>query len=102
MDKTQTMIIDYDREEDILYISLKPGQEAICIEEGNGLLIRVDPDTNEILGYTIIDFLGKFGDESSSSVRVELPLLSAQSENPRLYRPDKELKNGNVTWNNSR
>ena len=80
MDKTQTMIIDYDREEDILYISLKPGQEAICIEKGNGLLIRVDPDTSEIFGYTIIDFLGKFEDESSSSVRVELPLLFAQSE----------------------
>jgi len=68
------MIIDYDGDEDILYISLKPGQEAICIEKGNGLLIRVDPDTNEILGYTIIDFLGKLVEESSSSARVELPL----------------------------
>ena len=59
-DKVQTLILDYDDEEDILYVSFNKGQAAVCIEQKNGVLTRVPPETGEIVGYTIMDFLGKF------------------------------------------
>ncbi len=58
MDKAQALILDYDDEEDILYVSFKMSREAVCIEQENGVLIRVQPETGEIVGYTIIDFWG--------------------------------------------
>ena len=74
MDKAQALILDYDDEEDILYISLnKIGQEAVCIEQENGVLLRVHPETEEIVGYTIIDFLGKFSSTAHQPIRVEFP-----------------------------
>ena len=38
MDKAQALVLDYDDEEDILYVSFKMGQEAVCIEQENGVL----------------------------------------------------------------
>lgn len=73
MDKAQALILDYDDEEDILYVSFKTGQETVCIEQGDGVLIRVHPETDEIVGYTIIDFLGKFSSPARQPIRVELP-----------------------------
>ena len=73
MDKAQALVLDYDDEEDILYVSFKTGQEAVCIEQESGVLIRVHPETDEIVGYTIIDFLGKFSSPARQPIRVELP-----------------------------
>ncbi len=73
MDKAQALILDYDDEEDILYVSFKMSREAVCIEQENGVLIRVQPETGEIVGYTIIDFLGKFSSPARQPIRVELP-----------------------------
>ena len=56
MDKTKTLNCHYHREEDILYVTLGDSDSALCIEQGNGFLVRIDPESDEVVGFTVIDF----------------------------------------------
>jgi len=56
VDKAKTLNYHYDREEDILYVTLGDSDSALCIEQGNGFLIRIDPESGEVVGFTVIDF----------------------------------------------
>lgn len=47
---------DYDFEDDILDLYIEKPVPAKSLEMGNGILIRINPDTNEIVGFTIIDY----------------------------------------------
>jgi uncharacterized protein YuzE len=46
----------YDREEDILYLTLGDSDSALCIEQGDGFLVRIDPASGEVVGFTVVDF----------------------------------------------
>ena len=51
----------YDKEVDVLYISLgKPQKGMQYIELSTNLIIRVEPKSKEIVGITIIDFSKQF------------------------------------------
>lgn len=54
------MIYRYDWEEDILYVTVGESREAIALEAGEGILIRIDPESDEVVGFTIIDFVARF------------------------------------------
>jgi uncharacterized protein YuzE len=51
--------ISYDEDADVLYISLGNTKPAIALETGNGDLMRVDPETDELVGITVLDFKEK-------------------------------------------
>lgn len=44
---------DYDQKADVLYISFGKPREAVCVER-EGLLFRVDPYRDAIVGITVI------------------------------------------------
>ena len=46
----------YDSEEDLLYVTLGDSDSALCIEQGDGFLIRIDPESGEVVGGMVIDF----------------------------------------------
>lgn len=46
---------NYDKEVDVLYISLGRPREAICVEKEVGLLFRIDPFKDKVVGITVID-----------------------------------------------
>lgn len=46
----------YDKKGDILYSYINKPRKAKCIEYENGILIRVDPKTNKIVGFTAIGY----------------------------------------------
>lgn len=56
------MNIFYDRRGDVLYISIGSPQEAISREVGDDILIRIDPKTEEVVGFTILNFTERFSD----------------------------------------
>ena len=56
MDEAKTLNYHYDREEDILYVTLGDSDSALCIEQGDGFLVRIDPESGEVVGFTVIDF----------------------------------------------
>ena len=46
----------YDQDSDVLYISVLPGRPGVAEESLPGVLLRKDPDTDELVGITVIDF----------------------------------------------
>lgn len=46
---------DYDAEADVLYISFGNPQNAEGVDIGEGTIIRIQPDSNEIIGITILN-----------------------------------------------
>ena len=61
----------YDRKSDVLYMSIGSPQEAISKELGDDILIRVKPDTGEVVGFTILSFAERFSQiEEERSIPV--------------------------------
>ena len=64
--------INYDREADVLYCSFGDPQPALSVEQGNGVVVRMNPDTDEVVGYTIINFFKRFHEKPNETVSVGL------------------------------
>jgi len=56
MDKAKILNYHYDGEEDILYLTLGDSDSALCIEQDEGFLVRIDPESGVVVGFTVIDF----------------------------------------------
>jgi len=50
----------YDRESDVLYSYIDKPRPAFGEEEESGIIIRYDMTTNEIVGFTIINYSRRF------------------------------------------
>lgn len=57
MEKINKISIGYDSDNDILEVTIgQLAREAISIEQEDEVFIRIDPDTKEIVGMTILGF----------------------------------------------
>ncbi len=74
--KNVEMILSYDQTHDVLYISYSEPKEAITIEQDDGTLLRLDPETREPVGLTVFDFTKRAGMEVPSKVRLSFPVPS--------------------------
>ncbi len=63
MDTQDLMQLSYDQNVDVLYLSMGEPRHAISREIGDDLLLRVDAETGEIVGLTILN-LSSRTDES--------------------------------------
>ncbi len=61
--KKEKITIDYDKEADVLYVSFGEPVEVFT-EEVDNVGIRIDERKNEIVGFTVIDFLKTFNKQS--------------------------------------
>jgi len=61
----------YDEGADVLYVSLGHSEYTDYVEVNDDLILRLDPETKEIVGFTIIDFLAHF---SRPGPRLRIPL----------------------------
>lgn len=55
MEKAGLMQIAYDREADVLYLTVGEPRPAISREVGDDVLLRVDAETGEVVGMTILN-----------------------------------------------
>lgn len=64
--------IGYDREADVLYLSLgEPRKGMEYREMGNGIVLRIDPETDGVIGLTVMDFVRNFsGVEQSAPMPI--------------------------------
>jgi len=63
----------FDKKGDVLDISLGEPREAISKEIGDDILMRIDPQTSEVLGFTILNFEKRF-----ERTKVEIFPLTAK------------------------
>jgi uncharacterized protein YuzE len=61
---------DYDAEADVLYISFGNPQTAEGVDIGEGTIVRVQADTKEIIGITIINPLHRTLKSLSGQARL--------------------------------
>jgi uncharacterized protein YuzE len=50
---------DYDNEADVLYLSVGKPRPAVGIDIGNGVVLRYDEGTQEVVGLTVIGLRAK-------------------------------------------
>ena len=62
----------YDREADVLYLSVGKPQRAKAIEMGDDFVLRLHPKTEKVVGLTIINFSRHF--PQLNPVRRDLPI----------------------------
>ncbi|MDL1897659.1 DUF2283 domain-containing protein [Anaerolineae bacterium CFX7] len=58
MEEVTTMF--YDKESDVLYITIGEPQIAISRELENDVLLRVHPETGQVVGMTVLNFTSRF------------------------------------------
>ncbi len=51
----------FDKEADVLYISIGKPKAALTREAGDDILIRLDSKTKKVVGCTILNFSKRFG-----------------------------------------
>ena len=54
--------INYDEKADVLYVSFGKPRKAEGIDIGDGTILRVDPDTGEVIGITLLNFKKRTSD----------------------------------------
>jgi uncharacterized protein YuzE len=52
--------LNYDAKSDVLYLSFGSPRDALSVEENDGLIVRHDPQTDEVVGITIVNFKKRF------------------------------------------
>jgi len=52
----------YDREADVLYISSDRPRPGVGIDLGNGLVLRYQQDTGELVGLTVLGLRQRLGE----------------------------------------
>ncbi len=70
----EKMMFWFDKEGDILDISIGKPKAAISKEIGGDVMLRVDPKTNEVVGFTILNFEKRFTG-SKKPEEISLPII---------------------------
>ena len=55
MEEDKVMQLAYDQQSDVLYLSVSTPRPAISREIGDDVLLRIDTETGEIVGLTILN-----------------------------------------------
>lgn len=68
----------YDKDSDILDVSVGKSKKAISKELGDDLLVRVSPTTNRIIGFTVLNFERRFSlEDKSHSLPIEAEFMAS-------------------------
>jgi uncharacterized protein YuzE len=68
------MQLAYDREADVFYLSIGEPRPAISRELGDDVLLRVDPNTGEVIGLTVLNLSTR---DAREILPVEVKLAEA-------------------------
>lgn len=72
MDKVP-LNVHYDAEMDIFSAWTRQPDEVVCIEPAEGIVLRMDAQTDELVGYTVLDCRKRFA--GAAPDKVTLPLV---------------------------
>jgi uncharacterized protein YuzE len=62
--------LNYDTESDVLYCTVGEPREAIGVETEGGVILRLDPASEEVVGFTIVDFFQRFKEHPNETFSV--------------------------------
>jgi len=70
--------VSYDREADVLYMSEGKPRETVCQMFDDGVVVRRDPKTKKVLGFTIIDFVSHFSKSKPQPIPLRATFTAFQ------------------------
>jgi len=74
LDGEEKLGSSYDEQADILYLWRGEGpRHAISLTSSEGHLVRLDPGSAEILGFTIFDFCARWQEEGHTVIPINVP-----------------------------
>ena len=85
MDKNQSISTHYDADSDILYVWWKKPQEVVCVEPDEEIILRLDANTDQLVGYTLIGFCRRFG-KLGPTGQLVLPLVPESAIPEEIYK----------------
>jgi len=66
------MRLSYDKESDVLYITFGIPRFGIDEETGDGIFVRRDETSREIIGVTVMDFERRFSEKTEEFLHVPM------------------------------
>jgi hypothetical protein len=67
--------VHYDAEMDVFSAWVRQPAAVVCVEPAEGVVLRLDADTDEFVGYTVLDCRRRF--MGTAPEDVSLPLVPA-------------------------
>lgn len=64
------MFINYDKEADVMYLSLGKPVKAVTEEMDTDILVRYHPKTKNLVGVTVMNFSQRFGKKKPVEIAV--------------------------------
>jgi uncharacterized protein YuzE len=73
----------YDKEGDILDISVGAPRAAISNEVADDFFVRIDPKTNEVIGFCILNFEKSVGRKKTKAISIPVKATFELAESVR-------------------
>ena len=73
----------YDKEADVLYVSLGHPKFTDYVELDDDFILRLDPETKEVVGFTIVDFATHFAKQKPSMTIPLMATFERATQSPR-------------------
>ena len=67
LDRQEQLDWEYDQEADVLYLSLGKPQPALGVDIGDGVVVRYDEASNEVVGLTVVGLRQKLAHELAAA-----------------------------------
>lgn len=75
LDGEESLGASYDDEADVLYLWRGAGPvEAVSLTTDDGHVVRIDPETGDVVGFTIIDYAARW--QQVEVIDIHLPALA--------------------------
>jgi uncharacterized protein YuzE len=72
----KTLTFSYEPSSDELNIHIGEPRPAISKEIDDEIYLRIDPETREVLGLTVLNFRARFGRAKAEPMSLALPVLA--------------------------
>lgn len=68
--KSNQITVSYDKDADVLYLSEGQPRKTICQILKDGIVVRRNPKTKKVVGFTIVDFISHFSKAKPQSIPI--------------------------------
>jgi len=71
--KKPELKVNYDPTGDVLYVSFDDPRPARSVEIEDGVFLRLDPDSEQPVGFTVVDFYKRFSEHPDNILTFPFP-----------------------------
>src|SRR6266496_1997470 len=90
LDGEERLGASYDEQADILYLWRgEESQEAVTLNSEEGYLVRLNPESYEIVGFTIFDFCRRWQEDDHKTTRLTVTIPSLGFRGGKTSEPQK-------------